>query len=157
MKYEELNKHIEGFLFSGKDPFLIAKELTEYILNNYELKKNDSLIKEEVLGWIDSWLKLFPRGIKSGGKLLRSDAKGCLKKMITFRKDYPEYTPDIILKATEKYLKERAEEGYSYAKCATYFIHKEKEGSELAGLCSEIIDVGDVGETLTPQVNNFWD
>lgn len=42
------------------------------------------------------------------------------------------YDRETIMAATMKYLNEREREGWKYTKCATYFISKLNEGSELA-------------------------
>lgn len=84
--------------------------------------------------WIDEWLDLFPKGVKSGGKLVRSDRTGCLKKMIKFIKDY-KYSKDTIIGATRQYIEERRRDGWKYIRCAVYIIEKLGAGSDLAALC----------------------
>lgn len=103
--------------------------------------------------WIDEWIHLFPHGVKSGGKLLRSDRKECLKKMINLIKE-TKYDRDLIFHATRKYLKERAMNDYMYTKCATYFIHKKDEGSELAAQC-ETYKTDDLTIEKTNMFNEF--
>ena len=79
--------------------------------------------KMDVETWFPSWFNLWPKGVKTMGKLIRSDEKGCLKKMKAFVKDYPQYTPQTIINATALYLREREEEQWRGVRCATYFIH----------------------------------
>lgn len=97
----------------------------------------DKAYSEDVKDWIDEWLDLFPKGVRSGGKLIRSDKKTCLSKMEKFIKEY-KYSKDVILNATLMYLSEREREDYQYTKCATYFISKQHEGSELASWCDQV-------------------
>lgn len=104
-------------------------QMSQYIWASFLPKK------EEKVPWLDAWVELFPKGVKSGGKLLRSDRKICLEKMKKFLKDY-DFPKEVIMGATKDYLSERAEEDYMYTKCATYLIDKKGEGSELAALCS---------------------
>ena len=92
-------------------------------------------IKDSVNDWIIEWLDLFPEGVKSGGKLLRSDAKSCFIKMVKFVNEHPTYTKETIFKVTSEYLSEREKEDYAYTRCAVYYIDKKGEGSDLAAGC----------------------
>jgi hypothetical protein len=131
--------------------YLNVREASEriegFINSNFELKKADKL------DWIDEWLELFPKGVKSGGKLLRSDRVGCLKKMQKFLQDNKKYSKDIIMNATKNYIEERREEDFNYTKCATYFINKEGQGSELAARC-ENLEEGDC--LIVPEEKNNY-
>jgi hypothetical protein len=106
----------------------------------------DALIREvpsDGVDWIEEWLDLFPRGVRSGGKLLRADSQSCLKKMEVFTKTYPAYTKDVIMEATRRYLEDRAAVNYEYTRCAVYFIYRlEKQGgetiSDLASWCDQV-------------------
>lgn len=93
--------------------------------------------KEGVSEWFDEWLDLFPAGVKTGGKLVRSDAKACLKKMETFVKERG-FSKDVIMQATKEYLEEFEANNYAFVKSATYFIDKRGEGSELAARCENL-------------------
>ena len=91
------------------------------------------------IGWIDEWFDLWPQGVRSGGYYVRTDRMGCLKKMKTFAKRYPEFNSEIIMQATKAYLDSLKPEGYAYVKLAPNFI--DKDGiSTLAGECQSIID-----------------
>lgn len=105
-----------------------CSKIVEFIEENFTAKKANQI------DWIDEWLDLFPRGVKSGGKLLRSDRNACLTKMSKFVKAN-KYPKDLIMRVTQDYLYERSLEDYSFTKCATYLIDKQGEGSELAALC----------------------
>lgn len=94
--------------------------------------------REDVKDWIDHWVNLFPIGVKSGGKLVRSDRRMCFKKMSLFVTLY-DYDLDTIFKATESYLEDRAEDDFAYTKCAVYFIDKKDEGSSLAEWCEKVL------------------
>jgi hypothetical protein len=94
----------------------------------------------DVEGWFDMWMELWPSGVKSGGKLIKSDKKSCLIKMKKFVKDYPEYSREIIFKATWAYLEAQAAKDYAFTKCAVYWIHKQNEGSDLAAYCQDIVE-----------------
>lgn len=95
--------------------------------------------------WIDSWLDLFP--VKGGGRLLKSNALDCVKRMDTFIKIH-KYSKDIILAATKSYLIEQSAESFRYTKNAIYFIDKKGEGSALAAWCKLVQDRIDSGGTI---------
>lgn len=88
--------------------------------------------------WINEWLEMFPKGVKSGGYYIKTDLNGCRKKMRKFTSTHPEYTKETIIKATQNYINRCEHNGYQYMKIAPYFI--EKDGvSMLAGECEAII------------------
>jgi len=93
---------------------------------------------EDPKDWIDKWRDLFPN-IKSGGYRVRSDKHGCLDKMNKFFKKYPEYTKDIVFRATKKYIEEKKKDNYAYISLAHYFIEKTKQ-SQLAAYCELVND-----------------
>jgi len=75
--------------------------------------------------WIQEWRELFPKGIKSGGHLVRGSKQGCTKKMKAFVNKTKDVTKDKIFRATSRYLSERRSARYSYCKVADYFISKD--------------------------------
>jgi len=54
--------------------------------------------------WINEWLEMFPKGVKSGGYYIKTDLNGCRKKMRKFTSTHPEYTKETIIKATQNYI-----------------------------------------------------
>jgi hypothetical protein len=113
----------ESLKFSNLEVTNVLKDL----LNGKEKDEN-------VENWITDWYELWPTGIKSGGYYLKTDKKGSLRKMKNFLVNNPEYTRDLIMKATQNYLLEQSIKGYSYTKLAPYFIIKDGI-SVLAGEC----------------------
>lgn len=96
--------------------------------------------EEDVAEWMSKWMDLWPVGVTSGGKLVRSDKKSCVIKMKKFLKDYPEFNKDIIFKATQMYIDQFDLDNPQFMKCAVYFIDKRGEGSELAGWCEKAVN-----------------
>jgi hypothetical protein len=96
---------------------------------------------EDVDSWLDSWYDLWPIGVKSGGYYLKSDKVGSARKMKRFFRNYPNYTMELIFKATENYLAEQSIKGYQYSKLAPYFIYKDGL-SVLAGECEHLLEKG---------------
>lgn len=100
----------------------------------------------DIESWIDEWIDIFPRGLKSGGRLVRGDKISCLRKMRVFIKEYP-YTRDIILQATRNYIESKRNEGFAYTRCAVYFIYRvdgtrADKISDLAAWCDQAIHEG---------------
>lgn len=136
---KDLENIIEQFVFSGQEPFKIAKGITKFIEDNFTPKKKEPKIPP--IDWIKEWLELFPVGVKTGGKLVRSDSSGCDSKMNKFIKLHPAYSDkELILNVTREYIAEFEDNDYMYMKAATYFIDKKGEGSELAARCEEYLN-----------------
>lgn len=133
-------------------------ELVEFIKSEFKRSSSDvtsediaisgvETLKEgvkegDVESWIDEWVDLFPRGVKSGGRLVRSDKQSCLRKMKVFLREY-DYDKDTILNATRKYVQSKANDGYSYMRCAVYFIYRvdtsrSDKVSDLASWCDQV-------------------
>lgn len=94
--------------------------------------------------WIEEWISLFPKGIKSGGYYVKSNKEDCLKKMTKFIKTR-KYSKEQIFQATKNYIDRKALENYSYMMRAEYFI--EKDGTST--LATEISNLGE-------EVNDDW-
>lgn len=114
-------------------------KITEKGSNFLKYVLNKNIEEEKVEDWIEPWIALWPRGVITGGKLVRSDAKGCLKKLKAFIKDY-KFTKYDIFKATISYIKSFESTNYAFMKAATNFIHKRGEGSELASWCEKVLN-----------------
>ena len=91
---------------------------------------------DNVDSWIEEWRNLWPTGVKSGGRPVRGDKRGCLAKMNKFIKEH-DYTKEEIMEATKIYLFEKRRESYKYVTCADYFILK-NTSSILASFCEDI-------------------
>lgn len=114
----------------------------EVILRQKALNILDDISPGSVEEWIDDWRKLFPERVKSSGRPVRGDKKACLKKMIAFCKEYPEYTKEQIFDATKIYVFEKKKDDYSYMVCADYFIYKETtKGQRVSYLASLLEDL----------------
>lgn len=111
----------------------------------------EAIAADDVSTWIDEWIDIFPRSVKSGGKLVRGDKLSCERKMRVFLKEY-KYEKDIILAATRAYVASKEQEGYAYMTCAVYFIYKmdiinRDKVSDLASWCDQMIHEKSKGDT----------
>jgi hypothetical protein len=131
-----------GFVEEGADrkSFSLTKEGADFIGKIQEFFEEPAIqttVSELPLeDWFDEWMELWPKGVKTGGKLIRSDKKDCLDKMKKFIKKY-NHSSETIISVTKEYLDEFSRQNYQYIKSATYFIDKRGEGSELAARCQE--------------------
>lgn len=100
-------------------------------------------IVDGVESWIDEWLDTFPRGVKTGGKLVRSDRKECVRKLQFFIKEY-NYDKETIIEATKAYVESKRQVGWEFMRCATYFIYRvdnstKDKTSDLAAWCDQTL------------------
>ncbi len=84
----------------------------------------------------NKYYDLFPTGVRSGGYPVRDGLPNVIKKMIQFRKEYPDVSDEDILSATEKYVRDKKKEGYAFMKLASFLIYKDRS-STLIGLIEE--------------------
>lgn len=94
--------------------------------------------------YITKYLNLFPKGKLPSGKQARADKKNIKSNFTWFFDNYPNYSWDIVLKATALYVDEYEAKGYLYMRTSQYFISKlapdRTRESELANYCSSIIN-----------------
>jgi hypothetical protein len=106
------------------------------------------------INWIDEWIDIFPRGVKSGGRLLRGDKNSCMRKMRVFVKEYS-FSKDIIMSATKAYIESKKADNFNYTRCAVYFIYRiegnsiHSKISDLATWCEQ-----EVHESTEPRRNS---
>lgn len=137
----DLRAEIEKIVYSGNEPEVIVDRLVTLVEGNFEEDKKGkhtlrAAVTKDVEKWIDEWLDLFPVGVRSGSKLVRSDRAMCLKKMVNVVLN-SKYYKNEIMEATKEYVNTFKQNDYAYMKCATYFINKEGEGSELIAMCDK--------------------
>ena len=85
---------------------------------------------------------IYPKKIRSGGVLIRSDLRSTMIKLKKFLQLYPNYTKEEIIKATQGYINERRLHGFQYTKSLEYFILK----NNISQLASEIENLSDEEE-----------
>lgn len=130
------------------DNFVELPAVTPKFIN---LVKNTQL---DIKDWIEEYRNLFPKGVQSGGYLVRGDKKGCIKKMKEFINKYPEYADkELILKATEHYIDSRSKDGYTYLKLAHYFI--DKDGVSLLASYCELVKMDKHNMITSPNTVNL--
>lgn len=105
--------------------------------------------REDVEKWIGQYVNLFPLN-NAEGRMLRTHEVTAGSKMKLFVKRY-KYSKDVILAATELYLKEQEhnDSTHKYTKNSSNFIQKYGTGieSELASWCKRYLDTKNEPET----------
>lgn len=139
-----------------KGYYLSNFKVTNNFINRYidikpDIKINKRIETSNVEEWMDEWYSLFPRGIKNGAYPIKGDRKGCLKKLKSFVKDYPEFSKDVIMKATKEYINKSKLNNYVFMQQAHYFISKNNI-STLASYC-ELVENNDITTSSTDKFN----
>lgn len=106
---------------------------------------------DTLLDFVRKYRDLFPKGVRTGGYLVRADEAGVAEKMRKFLKVH-KYTEEEILEATRRYVEERRQDGWKYMKTASYFIYKDGQ-SALASFCEQSKE-GEYGESDTDWTRN---
>ena len=99
---------------------------------------------------LEEFIHIFPTQKLPSNKYARGNIKNIEVNFMWFFQEYPDYSWDVILEATEKYVEEYRLENYQYMRTAMYFIKKLKDGtaeSELANYC----DIALNSEDYIPQ------
>jgi len=138
---ERLESLVErGFLLnfnSSGEAYLNKIYVTDKFKNHVKSETNEN--EKSFSSFVGEWMNLFPAGVKSGGYYVKTDPKGCEKKLKKFMTNYPQFTQGIIIQATKNYINELRSKNYEYIKLAPYFI--EKDGSSvLAGYCEAALN-----------------
>lgn len=111
--------------------------------------------KTKVNDWMTEWYELFPKGLKSGGYLIRSGQASCRAKMIKFMRKHPNFNNTIIINATKLYISEMEKVNYSFMQLAKYFIEKDNS-STLESYCEKIMDKVNNGEEINIELNKGY-
>lgn len=126
----------DGFMslikMAEKDGFCKITEEGIILRAKFLSLRTSSKDRLDVESWIEEWRDLWPKGVRSGTRPVRGDKKGCLKKMRTLCNDNTNLTKEIVFDITKMYLREKANQGYSYIICADYFITKDGSSVLLA-------------------------
>lgn len=127
---------------------LINRDMVYYIDGKYSLP--DKTVKDmytlgglkrkkDIESLVMKYRDLFPKGSNNNGYPYKGDKQGCIKKMTRFVKLNPEFSEDVILKATQKYINDKRRDNYHYMHLAHYFIEKNNV-SALGALCEQIVN-----------------
>lgn len=108
------------------------------IIVEIENKKPDPIVE---------WVNLWPKGVLPGGYRVSGSVPDCKTRMNTFFKRFPEYTWEVIMEATKRYLMRQQAINWKMTKKNYKFIY-DRDGSMLAEECEAVISgEGDKNES----------
>lgn len=114
-----------------------GKHFVKMTFFNIDKRPVQAPATEEVQELGEKIRELFPKGVKSGSYPVRGNLKNITRKLRKFKKEFPQYSDETILKAVEKYVKDKAKEQFQYMKISEYLIYKDNN-SLLAALCDAV-------------------
>ena len=107
-------------------------------LGYYPDQKQDSDTQAfEVL--LKAYAELWPKGIKSGNRLIRRSVNSLRVKLKSFLRGRKDISHQVIIDATKYYLKGAKQNGWQYTISADYFISK-FGSSELEANCDLVME-----------------
>lgn len=127
----------------------VIHESEVYICNIKNIKKVNKIDFKDWENKIKQYNELFPKGKKEGSSIsFRTNPKELYEKFKWFFQEYPEYDWDMVLAATEKYIKVFEESNdYTYMQTSKYFIKKDDKNrvttSTLSTHCYNIAEGND--------------
>lgn len=127
----------------------VIHESEVYICNIKTIKKVSKTAYKDWEENIKKYNELFPKGKKEGSSIsFRTNPKELYDKFKWFFQEYPEYDWEIVLTATEKYVKIFEESNdYTFMQTSKYFIKKDDKNrvttSTLSTHCYNIVEGND--------------
>jgi len=102
--------------------------------------------------WIDEWIVLWPKGVKSGGRPVRASKATVVKKMNSLLLN-KKYKVEDIIDCTKAYISDFESRQWKMITCADYFISK--SGSSLLEALIEDFDRSEF-ESNNAGESNFY-
>jgi len=97
--------------------------------------QKSKLIDSEFADNVTKYRELFPKGVVNG-KALRNGTIELTNRMLWFFKNYPQYTWDHVLNATQNYINSFGTD-LTYCKTSAYFIKKEDKNKNTISLLAD--------------------
>tara|TARA_R110000868_G_scaffold165117_2_gene398058 strand:- start:364 stop:804 length:441 start_codon:yes stop_codon:yes gene_type:complete len=88
--------------------------------------------------FIKNWSQLW-HGKKADGYYLAQPPKENLSRMMVFMRENPEFSPEVIMEATKRYIEEKEASGYQYCKKSNKFI-ADTDGSVMYAYCVAVMN-----------------
>jgi len=114
--------------------------------------KSEQLMGDDYQTKIEEYLDLFPIKKLPNGKYARGDKRNVEVNFRWFFENY-NYSWEVILEATDMYVKEYAQKNFLYMRTAKYFVRKDdgtrNVNSDLADYCDRYVDQGGYVEEKT--------
>ena len=131
---------------------IITLKERKLIDENVKTSENRKKVREKLDKWLLNWLSLWPTQILPGRYRVSGNSMECKKRMGRFMRNFPQYTPEIIMEATRIYLKNQENNGWAYTKKNAKFIY-DSETSTLEQECEAYVN----GDSSITSENNSVD
>jgi len=133
----------------------LLDEFENYLVKTKK-KVETSVLGDNFLNNIKTYIEMFPQKKLPSGKYARQPMKDIKDAFIWFFRNYPEYTWTDVLDATHYYIYMAKEKNYLYMMDSLHFISKtdnmtKKIRSSLAGVCLEVKDNPDLNQEANGQ------
>jgi hypothetical protein len=124
---------------------ILLQELDSFFKTSKK-KTSTSVMGENFMENIETYLDIFPKFKLPSGKYARSDKKNLENNFKWFFESHS-YSWETILDATRKYVDEYEVNGFKYMRTSQYFIRKQGSDktydSELANYCDMLLNGGE--------------
>jgi hypothetical protein len=144
-------KRLQSTSWLGADLTLEGKSIIllqdlDSFFKTSKKKTSTSIMGENFMENIETYLDIFPKFKLPSGKYARSDKKNLENNFKWFFESHS-YSWDTILDATRKYVDEYEVNGFKYMRTSQYFIRKQGSDktydSELANYCDMLLNGGE--------------
>jgi hypothetical protein len=144
-------KRLQSTSWLGADLTLEGKSIIllqdlDSFFKTSKKKTSTSVMGENFMENIETYLDIFPKFKLPSGKYARSDKKNLENNFKWFFESHS-YSWDTILDATRKYVDEYEVNGFKYMRTSQYFIRKQGSDktydSELANYCDMLLNGGE--------------
>lgn len=113
------------------DNGFIVKQGELYILkgkalNLLDIEPIEPVALNTCASWIEEWIDLWPKGVKSGSRPVRAGKQSIVTKMNTFLANHKDAKPQDIIDCTKAYIDDLESRQWAYITCADYFISKNR-------------------------------
>lgn len=153
IRTEQHRLAMTDFLYEKDDNYTLTdKAITTIKTAEKLLVEVTKKIKKVPYGtWTDEinqFNNMFPKGKRDGSTIAyRTNPKELHERFCWFFETYPEYTWELVLNATKKYVEVCTENDVKYLQTSKYFIKKQDKNLEitstLASLCWNIVEGND--------------
>lgn len=105
------------------------------ISNPKETVVGQTIITDEFKAQVAKYREIFPKGVVNG-KALRGGSAELTARFVWFFKEFPQYTWDHVLNATQNYINSFGTD-LTYCKTAVYFIKKDDKNKNTISLLAD--------------------
>jgi hypothetical protein len=130
---EQITLDSKGFIRITPEGIIITKKGVDVFAKK---SKKEAAKQEDLYEFVEKYRQLFPDGIKSMGRIAKTDAYSCINKFKSFKKKF-KFTEEQILEATRQYIALKKRVNYDKITCSDYFIEK-NGASMLASYCENL-------------------